>query len=83
VRSIAMSASPNDRHGTDLLVQEIREEADRLVHHPIAEMKRLEAVAEEGDSAATPLLLFLAVAVAVAVVVAVVLTIAFIAYYKG
>ena len=78
-----MSASTNDGQGTDLLVQEIREEADRLLHHPIAEMKRLEAVAEEGDSAATPLLLFVAVAVAVTVVVAVVMTIAFIAYYKG
>jgi hypothetical protein len=79
----SMSASPNDRHGTDLLAQEIREEADRLVHHPIAEIKRLEAVVEEGDSAATPLLLFLAVAVALAVVVAIVMTVVFIAYYEG
>ena len=78
-----MSASPNDRHGMDLLALEIREEVDRLAHHPIAEMKRLEAVVEEGDSASTPLLLFLAVAVAFAVVAAVVMTVVFIAYYQG
>ena len=78
-----MSTSPNDRQGMELLAQEIREEADRLVHHPIAEMKRLEAVVEEGDSAATPLLLFLAVAGVLAVVAAVVMTVVLIAYYEG
>ena len=78
-----MGASPDDRHGADLLAQEIREEADRLVHHPIAEMKRLEAVVEEGDSAATPLLLFLAVAVALTIVAAVVMTVVLIVYYEG
>jgi hypothetical protein len=78
-----MSASPDDRQGTDLLAQEIREEASRLVHHPVAEIKRLERVVDEGDSPATPLLLFLAVAIALAVIVAIVMAIVFFAYYEG
>ena len=78
-----MSASPDDRHGTDLLVQEIREEAGRLVHHPVAELKRLEGVVEEGESAATPLLLFVGVAILLAVIAAVVITVVFVAYYEG
>ena len=78
-----MSASPDDLQGTDLLAQEIREEAIRLVHHPVAEIKRLEHVVDEGESAATPLILFLAVALALAVIVAAVMAIAFLAYYKG
>ena len=78
-----MSASPDDRHGTDLLVQEIREEAGRLVHHPVAELKRLEGVVEEGESAATPLLLFVGVAILLAVIAAVVMTVVFVAYYEG
>ena len=78
-----MSASPHDPQGTDLLAQEIREEASRLLHHPVAEIKRLEHVVDEGESAATPLLLFLAVAIVLAVIVAVVMAIAFFAYYEG
>ena len=78
-----MSASPDDLQGTDLLAEEIREEAIRLVHHPVAEIKRLEHVVDEGESAATPLILFLAVAIALAVIVAAVMAIAFFAYYKG
>jgi hypothetical protein len=69
--------------GTDLLVEEIREEAGRLVHNPVAEMKRLEGVAEEGESAATPLILFVGVAIILAVIVAVVMTVVFFAYYEG
>ena len=78
-----MSASPDDRQGTDLLLQEIREEAGQLVHHPVAEIKRLEAVVEEGESAATPLLIFVGVAIILAVIVAVVMTVVFFAYYEG
>ena len=78
-----MNASPDDRQGTDLLVQEIREEAGRLVHHPVAEIKRLEGVVEEGESAATPLLLFVGVAMILAVIAAVVMAVVFFAYYKG
>ena len=78
-----MNELPDDRQGTDLLAHEIREEAGRLVHHPIAEMKRLEHVVEDGDSATTPLLLTIAVTAGLAVVVAVVLTVVFVAYYKA
>jgi hypothetical protein len=74
---------PEERHGTDLLAQEIREEAGRLVHHPIAEVKRLEHVVEEGDSPATPLILTVAVTAGIALIVAVVLTLVFVAYYTA
>jgi cobalamin biosynthesis protein CobD/CbiB len=78
-----MDASPDDRHGTDLLLQEIKEETGRLVHHPVAEIKRLESVVEEGESAATPLILFVGVAIVLAVIAAVVMTVVFLAYYKS
>ena len=78
-----MNGSPDDRQGTDLLLQEIREEAGRLVHHPVAEIKRLEGVVEEGESAATPLLLFVGVAIILAVIAAVVMAVVIFAYYKG
>ena len=78
-----MSASPDDLQGTDLLAQEIKDEASRLVRHPVAEIKRLEHVVDEGESAATPLILFVAVAIALVVIVAAVMTVAFFAYYKG
>ena len=78
-----MSESPDDRQGTDLLAQEIREEAGRLVHHPIAEIKRLEGVVDDGESAATPLLLFVGVAIVLVVIAAVVMAVVFLAYYKG
>jgi len=46
-------------------------------------MKRLEGVVEEGESAATPLLLFVGVAILLAVIAAVVMTVVFVAYYEG
>ena len=79
-----MSVTPEDeRHGGEILAREIREEAGRLVHHPVAELKRLEHVVEEGESAATPLLAFLGVAIILTVIAAVVMTVVFIAYYRG
>ena len=72
-----------DRQGTDLLAQEIKEEAGRLVHHPIAEIRRLEHVVEDGDSATTPLLLTLAIGLGLALVVAVVVALVFVAYYSS
>jgi hypothetical protein len=42
-----MSTPPDDPHGTDLLVREIREEAGRLVHHPVAEVNRLKALSRK------------------------------------
>ena len=56
--------------GTDLLVQEIREEVAHLVRHPIEELKRLEHVAADGDSPTTPLLSVLAIGFAIAVLFA-------------
>jgi len=53
------------------------------VHHPIAEIKRLEGVVDDGESAATPLLLFVGVAIVLAVIAAVVMAVVFLAYYKG
>ena len=78
-----VSGLPDDMQGTDLLAQEIKEEAGRLAHHPIDELKRLEHVVEEGDSATTPLLLTLAVTLGLAFVVAAVLTLVFVAYYTA
>jgi hypothetical protein len=78
-----MSTSPDYPNGTDLLAQEIREEASRIAHHPVAEVKRLEHVAAEGDSPTTPLLLVVGVTAVVAVVVALVTTIALLVYYAG
>jgi len=78
-----MNARPDDPQGAELIVQELKEEASRLAHHPIAEVRRLEHVVEEGDSPATPLLLMVVVGVAAAVAVAVVVTLAFVAYYSA
>jgi len=76
-------APPEDLHGTDLLAEEIREEAGRLLHHPVDEAKRLKGVAAEGESAATPLILFIGVAIFLAVIAAIVMTVVFLAYYEG
>jgi hypothetical protein len=78
-----MNVHPSDPQGTELLVQELKEEASRLAHHPIAEVHRLEHVVEEGDSSATPLILMVVVTVAAAVAVAVVVALAFVAYYSA
>ncbi len=78
-----MNAHTDDRQGAELLVQELKEEAGRLAHHPIAEVRRLEHVVEEGDSPATPLLLMVVVSVGAAIAVAVVVTLAFVAYYSA
>jgi len=72
-----------ERQGTDLLADEIKEEAGRLAHHPIAEMRRLEHVVEEGDSAATPLILTVAVGIGLAIVFVVVVTLVFVVYYTS
>ena len=78
-----MSTSPDDLHGTDLLAQEIKEEASRLAHHPLAEVKRLEHVAEEGDSPAAMLILIVTVTAIMAVVLAVVISVSLVVYYRG
>ena len=77
-----MNASPDQRHGVDVLTLEIREEASRLVHHPVAEVRRLEHVAEEGDSPAALLLLIVGVIAFAVAVGAVAITVAVVAYYS-
>ena len=59
----------------------IREEAGRLVHHPVDEIRRLEHVAEDGESPTTPLLTLTGVVLVLAVVFAIALTAALLAYY--
>lgn len=70
-------------NGANLPAEEIREEAGRLVHHPVDEVKRLRGVAAEGESAATPLILFVGVAIFLAFIAAIVMTVVFVAYYEG
>lgn len=67
--------------GGEVILEEAREEIVRLVTHPVAEIKRLEHVAEEGDSAATPLIIAVGVAVVLAIVFLVVLTAIMLVYY--
>lgn len=78
-----MDTPPDDRQGAEVVVQELKDEAGRLAHHPIAEVKRLEHVVEEGDSSATPLILMVVVTVFAALAVAVVVILAFLAYYSA
>ena len=67
--------------GSEVLLEEAREEVGRLVRHPVAEIKRLEHVADEGESAATPLIVGIGVIVAFAIVFAIVLTVILLVYY--
>jgi hypothetical protein len=67
--------------GGEVILEEAREEIVRLVTHPVAEIKRLEHVAEEGDSAATPLIIAVGVTVVLAIVLIVVLTVILLVYY--
>jgi len=68
-----ISAPGHVPDGTDLLLQELREEAAHLARHPIEEIKRLEHVAAEGDSPTTPMLSVIGIGLAVAVLFALVL----------
>jgi hypothetical protein len=78
-----MGHAPDGKDDLDLLAEEIREETGRLARHPVAEVKRLEQVADEGASPATPFLLILAVTVLAAAIVAVVVTIVFVVADAG
>ena len=73
----------DDMHGADVLTEEIKEEASRLIHHPVEEMKRLEHVVEEGDSPATLLLLMAGMVLAAVVIGGVAIAAALLVYYKG
>ena len=74
-------STPHEPDGGDLLLQEIREETGKLARHPIEEVKRLEHVAEEGESAATPLIVLTGVLMAVAVLFALFCGLVFAVYY--
>jgi hypothetical protein len=73
----------DDMHGADVLTEEIKEEASRLLHHPVAEMKRLEHVVEEGDSPATLLLLMIGMVAAAVVIGGIAIAAALLVYYNG
>jgi uncharacterized membrane protein len=72
-----------DPEGGELVLEEAREEVVRLVTHPVEEVKRLERVADEGESAATPLILAVGVTAFIVVVFAIVVTVVFLAYYDA
>lgn len=58
-----MSTQVSPGHdGTELLLEEIRDEAGRLLAHPVREVVRLEHVAADGESAATPMIVVIGVA---------------------
>jgi hypothetical protein len=67
--------------GTELLLLELREEGHRLVTHPIKEVERLEKVAAQGESAATPLIVVAGITVVVTVLFVIFAALAIGAYY--
>jgi hypothetical protein len=68
---------PEHEHdGVELVLEEVREEAGRLLTHPVQEVVRVEHVAADGESAATPLILVIGVMLLVAFLFVVVLGIA-------
>ena len=80
-----LAAERDEAHDTggELILEEAREEVVRLVTHPVTEVRRLEHVAEEGDSAATPLIVAIGVGLFIAVVLAIALTVIMLVYYTA
>jgi hypothetical protein len=74
-------STPSLPEGTELLAQEIREEVGRLVHHPVEEVKRLEHVAADGESASTPLIATTGIMLFVGAIFGIVVTAVMIVYY--
>jgi hypothetical protein len=64
-----------------LVLDEVRDEAHKLVAHPIEEAKRLEHVAADGEGAATPLIALTGIGLLLTVVVAVTCALALVLYY--
>jgi hypothetical protein len=75
------SSTAHDLEGTELFLQEIRDEAHKLLHHPIQEVGRLEHVAAEGESAATPIIVFIGVGLVLLALFAVFCALAVGVYY--
>jgi hypothetical protein len=67
--------------GGEVVLEEAREELVRLVTHPVSELKRLEHVAEEGDSAATPLIVAVGLMLVIGLVLALALAVILLVYY--
>jgi hypothetical protein len=80
---MAMPTKTRVGHGTDHLAQEVKDEAARLISHPIEEVKRLEHVVAEGESAATPLVATIGVAAALLLILAVVTAVILTVYYTA
>jgi len=75
------ASSPHPSNEPEPLSHEIRDEASRLAHHPIEELRRLEHVAADGESATTPLLATIGVGLVIGVIFAIVLTATLLVYY--
>jgi CHASE3 domain sensor protein len=69
--------------GGEVVLEEMRDEAARLVKHPVDEIKRLEHVADEGESAATPLIVTVGIAIVILVILAVALAVILAVYYSS
>ena len=80
---VAAGGDASHDTGGELILEEAREEVVRLVTHPVTEVRRLEHVAEEGDSAATPLIVAIGVGLFIAVVLAIALTVIMLVYYTA
>jgi CHASE3 domain sensor protein len=76
-----VSTAPDKGDGVALLLDEVRDEARMLIAHPIDEVKRLEHVAADGESAATPLILVTGIGLVLTVVVVVTSALALVLYY--
>ena len=76
-----MSTAPDKGDGAELLLDEVRDEARMLIAHPIDEVKRLEHVAADGESAAAPLILLTGIGLVLTVVVVVTSALALVLYY--
>lgn len=78
-----MATTRHTPDATELLLHEIREEAGRILHHPIRETRRLKHVAADGMSPATPWLVMLAVISGLALVLAAIMAASMYVYYNG
>jgi hypothetical protein len=76
-----MSTAPDKGDGAALLLDELRDEA-RMLIALIDEVKRLKHVADDGESAATPLILLTGIGVAPTVVVVVTSALALVLYNR-
>jgi hypothetical protein len=79
----ALPLTGEDHERDARLADEISEEGRRLVTDPRGELRRLEHVAQRGDSAATPIIAISGVALFIGLVFAIVVTVALAAYFMS